>query len=78
MQFVFSDIYVWPILDHFLFAIVTRTNSCMHTVTILYIDYSGNLQYKQNVSNKYILIREFLCILIVRNKPTIPKNIMLT
>ena len=48
----------------------------VYCYTTVHNDYSGNLQYMKDISNKYILTRELSCILIVRNKPTICKNII--
>ena len=78
MQLIFWDIYVWYNLDNFLFPLVTSTSNCMHSVTAVHIDYSGNIQYTQNDDNKYILGRELSCIPIVRIKSTISKNIIRT
>ena len=77
MHIIFSEIHVWYILDKFLFPLESCTNNCMYIITI-HIDYSVNLQYLQNVSNKYILIRELSCMPIARNKSIISKNIMRT
>ena len=42
-----------------MFPVLICTNNCMFTVTIVHIDYSGNLQYMQSGSNKYILIESY-------------------
>ena len=50
----------------------------MYIVTTVHIDYNGNIQYMQNGSNKYILIRGLSCMPIARNKSTMSKNIIRT